>query len=271
MCMHINSLQLPWSIMNIIQRSSIPIYQQVFTFLLQTYRAKYLLQNIDWKDISSIKGHNLTHLSYKLRQRLIWFADTIRSYLAETVFALSTEDMTSQLLEAQDIDEMSSIHMKYVARLQEQSLLTPNLKPIHQAIVQILDLAVLFADIHSSHARQQPAQVPTKTTAPLKENVRPRLCSKKSRKSIIPTIVENVSSGSEQDDAPDTPSTNTTAKPHIKFSENLFRVRDQFDRLLPFVIAGLRGVSRAGGEECWEMLAENLEWEKTKERERFEV
>ena len=32
--------------MNIIQRSSLPIYQQLSTFLLQTYRAKYLLQRI---------------------------------------------------------------------------------------------------------------------------------------------------------------------------------------------------------------------------------
>ncbi|KAF2196439.1 hypothetical protein GQ43DRAFT_484948 [Delitschia confertaspora ATCC 74209] len=259
---------LPWPVMNIIQRSSIPIYQQVFTFLLQTYRAKYLLQNTDWKALSSAKAKALVQLSYKLRHHLIWFADNIRAYLTDIVFGPSTEALLSQLTEAQDIDEMSDVHMKYIARLQEQSLLSSNLKPIHQAIISLLDLAVLFSDIHSSEPPKKNASVPLNSQAD--PNARPKMKSKKSRKSIIPTIVDDASSDSEEEGTGEHNASPTKAfQTTSSFSENLNTIQEQFDSLLPFVIAGLRSVSRAGGELCWEMLAEKLEWDKPKGR--FEV
>ena len=37
-------------------------------------------------------------------------------------------------------------------------------------------------------------------------------------------------------------------------------MKDQFGQLCGFVNAGLRGVTRAGGQQCWEILAEKLEW-----------
>ena len=133
--------------MNVIQRSSIPTYQQVFTFLLQIYRAKYLLQNVYLQNIHKLKGCNTRQLSYKLRARLIWFADILRSYLTDIITA-STKDMTAAMTKAEDIDDISTIHLKYLARLQEQSLLAENLKPIYNSIISLLDLAVSFHDAH---------------------------------------------------------------------------------------------------------------------------
>jgi gamma-tubulin complex component 5 len=257
---------LPWAIQNIVQRSALPIYQQTFTFLLQTYRAKYLLQAILLQNIRGLKDPKLQQLSFKLRTRLIWFADVLRSYLTETVIALSTEDMITAMSKAGDIDEMSNIHIKYLARLQEQSLLADNLKPIHGAIISLLDLAVLFHDAHMKEAQSQVAA--TAEDSSFLKGPTGKKSKSSRRKSVIPAIVENESSDSDSEDEKDEevrPSSPETVR-RTTFSGNLRKIDNEFTRLLPFITAGLRNIGRVGAEPVWEMLAERLEWDKKKDR-----
>ncbi|KAJ4293436.1 hypothetical protein N0V90_008719 [Kalmusia sp. IMI 367209] len=253
---------LPWPVMNIIQRSSISIYQQLFTFLLQTYRAKYLLQRISPSFIRQIKDGRLCQLSYKLRQRLIWFADVLRSYLTETVIDSSFEDMKTAIVKAEDIDEMSNIHVKYVARLQDQALLSENLKPIYKAIISLLDLAVLFSQHHADNTNTSDSAVQSKS----KPRIKPSAKSLR-RKSFIPAVVEHESSDSDNSDVSgDEGQEGAKAPENAGLKEGLDVVDREFGRLLPFVTAGLRSVGRVGAEPVWEMLAEMLEWEGKKER-----
>ncbi|KAF2703431.1 hypothetical protein K504DRAFT_443748 [Pleomassaria siparia CBS 279.74] len=267
---------LPWPIMNIIQRSSIPIYHQIFTFLLQTYRAKYLLQQVTLVSIRQTKDPRLVQLSFKLRQRLIWFTDILRSYLTETVILPATEDMTSAMNKAEDIDEMATVHLKYVARLQEQALLSHNLRPIHEAIISLLDLGVLFSDIHSQSAQQLGADL-NKTSKVIliakspekRPSKSPRKPISKSsrRKSVIPTIFEDDSSDSDGMDEREGEISRPTYKNVSRdgLEAGLKSIDERFGRLLPFVTAGLRSVGRVGAEPIWEMLADRLEWDKKKE------
>jgi gamma-tubulin complex component 5 len=44
------------------------------------------------------------------------------------------------------------------------------------------------------------------------------------------------------------------------------KVDRSFNKLLPFVSAGLRSVGRVGAEPMWEQLADRLEWEGKKDR-----
>ena len=67
-----------------------PIYQQFHTLLLQTYRAKYLLQRA--RPTRSHKIVHTAHLVYKLQHRLTWFVDILRSYYTETVVAFTSRD-----------------------------------------------------------------------------------------------------------------------------------------------------------------------------------
>jgi gamma-tubulin complex component 5 len=235
--------------MNIIQRSSIPIYQQMFTLLLQTYRAKYVVQRISPSSIRQIADLRHRQLSYKLRQRLIWFADSMRSYLAETVIEINTSDMIGAMTKAEDIDEMASIHIKYVARLQDQALLSENLKPIHKGIIQILDLAVTFAVAHAADdTSKRTASRNVSTSKPSK------LSKSSRRKSVIPTIMEDIDvAGSDDAAASKIPAPSS-------LGDSLLTVEKEFERLLPFVTAGLRSVGRVGAEPVWEMLAERLGW-----------
>jgi gamma-tubulin complex component 5 len=252
--------------MNIIQRSSIPIYQQVFTFLLQLYRAKYLLQSITLHDVRQSSNTAMRQLSYKLRHRLVWLVDILRSYVTETVIALSTQEMLAAMSKAEDIDEMSTIHLKYLARLQEQSLLAENLKPIHRAIISLLDLAAVFHDSVSEALRLNPL---TKQDGKAHPKTNAKISSKKStrRKSVIPTVVEDSgsdsASGSEEDNErpPDHAEKSVSVERSTPFA-SLKKVEQEFERLLPFVTAGLRNIGRVGAEPVWEMLAERLEWDR---------
>ncbi|KAF2021374.1 hypothetical protein BU24DRAFT_361990 [Aaosphaeria arxii CBS 175.79] len=257
---------LPWSIMNVLQRSSIPMYQQVFTFLLQIYRAKYILQGIQLVDIRMIKDARLQASSYKLRHSLIWFADILRSYLAETVIARSIEDMVKAMEAAEDIDDMSNVHIKYLARLQEQALLADNLKPIHSTIIATLDLAVAFKDAHAREA----AKTDSTNASEAKDKKKPARPALKSgrRKSVIPAIVEADSSDSDLDAAAaeDSSSPIKSEKSLDSTLQALQKIDQDFNRQLPFIVAGLRTIGRVGADPVWEMLADRLEWDKKKDR-----
>ncbi|EDU43967.1 Spc97-Spc98 domain containing protein [Pyrenophora tritici-repentis] len=176
---------VPWSIQNIIQRSSVPIYQEICTFLMQIYRVKHALQRARMR--RSRKPKPLAF--YGLLHRLMWFSDVLRSYTTETAIFLSTRDMSAAMEKAEDVDEMAQIHAEYIKILHQRTLLSKDLKPIYNAIVELLDLGVLFAQTKGSAGQQ---------------------------------------------------------------------VDQEVDRLLPFIVAGLRSVGRAGAEPMWEQLADRL-------------
>lgn len=259
-----NAVQLPWLITNIIQRSSIPIYQKVFTFLLQTYRSKYLLQRSSPQDIRQIMTSRLRQLSYRVRQRLIWFTDILRSYLSDTVINLSFEAMVAAMVKADDIDDMASIHFKFVAKIQDQALLSDSLRPIHRAVVQILDLSVTFSETHITKETRRTKKAKNDPASPKASSQ--KASSKSSRrKSVIPAILESDSSDSDADHARDEELDAASTPMSVPGLEgSLIKVEREFDRLLPFVTAGLRSVGRVGAEPVWEMLAERWSWERRK-------
>jgi gamma-tubulin complex component 5 len=246
-------MQLPWSIQNIIQRASIPIYREIFTFLIQIYRVNYLLQHIRIEATKTSRSP----LHYKLLHRLTWFADMLRSYLTETVIFFTTRDMKMAVESAADIDEMSQIHAQYVAKLQERALLSKDVKPIHKAIIELLDLGVLFAQTQS----------PENKYSAIQKTNRKSLAR---RKSSIPILIEE--NLTDEDEARDNHSgSENTPRPAKDVAsksprEVLQTVDEEFGRLLPFITAGLRSVGRVGAEPMWEQLADRLEWEEKKDR-----
>lgn len=229
-----------------------PVYQQFHAALLQAYRAKYLLQRA-----RSTRSHRIrtsVHLIYKLQHRLTWFVDILRSYYTETVVAFTSLDMEASMEKAEDIDQMADIHVKYVAKLQERALLSSDLKPIHKAVVEVLDLSLLFAktvaDLDGSkEERTRPSAPRRKSSAPLLDQVQ---------------LSDTEDEGEDDGDV----STGKVARRSVGRSptEALHLIDKEFARLLPFITAGLRSVGRVGAEPIWEQLAERLEWEGKKDR-----
>lgn len=228
-----------------------PVYQQFYTALLQAYRAKYLLQKA--RPTRSHKIRMSVHLIYKLQHRLTWFVDILRSYYTETVVAFTSQDMEAAMEKAEDIDQMADIHIKFVAKLQERALLSNDLKPIHKAVVEILDLSVLLAktvpDLDSSKEDR------TRPSAPR-------------RKSSMPLLDQPQISDTDDEDDNEDVSVRRSTRRSIGRSpvETLQMIDKEFTRQLPFITAGLRSVGRVGAEPMWEQLAERLEWEGRRDR-----
>lgn len=236
--------------MNVIQRNSFATYQRIFRLLLQIYRAKYILRR------AAVQfRHPETHLSrnrtnHHVRQQLGWFIDIMLSYVTSTVIETSTAQMHKSMADAEDIDAMAAVHQTFVTRLQLGGLLAKNLAPIHDSIISILDLVVLYAD---NQARQFGNPVPKARAT----SHRGRQCRHAKDRSTL--YDENTSDEEDDEDEYDADSEDSSTKEE-SYEDFLQKIHDQFGQLLNFTVAGLRGVGRAGGETSWEMLAERLEW-----------
>jgi gamma-tubulin complex component 5 len=197
----------------------------------------------------------LASLTYRLRHRFVWLADTLRSYLTETVVAFTTVDMERAMEKAEDIDEMAQIHVRYVAKLQERAMLSNELKPIHKAFVEILDLSVSFVTT-ATHGRHDGSIV--------KDQDSDQSRSKITSDSDDSDLSEDEDEGSREGEGKLIVLQSQIHKSSRK--EQLQLVDTEFSRLISFLTAGLRSVGRVGAEPMWEQLAERLEWDGKKDR-----
>lgn len=234
-----------------------PIYQQLFTFLLQIYRVKYLLQNVR-PTRSQTMNRTTSRITHRLRHRLTWFADILRSYLTESVVFFTTQDMEAAMSKAQDIDEMSQIQIKFVARLQERALLSKGVKPIHNAVVDILDLGILYAEAVGNNGNGMNTKPDVKGKS--------RKSTARCKSTVVEAPMDDSEDSDEDEDAKHETSAPSSASVRRTPTETLQHVEGELARLIPFVTAGLRSVGRVGAEPMWEQLAEKLEWEGKKDR-----
>lgn len=255
---------LHWSLANILQRSSMPLYQQLHTALLQSYRAKYLLQRCRPSARSqpqTSQPQTNPRLIHKLHHRLTWFTDLLRSYYTETVIAFTTADMQAAMQKAQDIDQMADVHVRYVARLQERALLSPDLRPINKAVVEVLDLCVVFAravgGMEGEGGRSRPYVPRGKSRGDLLD---------RAQLEGVDTDTEEEEGEREDDDDDAAERKKARRGKQRSPAEALHFIDKEFARLLPFITAGLRSVGRVGAEPLWEQFAERLEWESKRER-----
>ncbi|TLD35581.1 hypothetical protein E2P81_ATG01884 [Venturia nashicola] len=242
---------LPWPIMNVIQRTSFATYQRMFRLLLQIYRAKYILRQaaIQFRHLETQLTRNRTN--HHVRQQLSWFVDIMLSYVTSTVIETSAVQMHKNMADAEEIDAMAAVHQTFIDRLQLGGLLAKNLAPIYDSIVSILDLALLYAD-------NQALQFGNPAPRPRTSGQRGQHHSRHARGRS--TLYNDGTSDEEgAEDEYDADSEDSSSKEE-SFEDCLQRIHDQFGQLLNFTLAGLRGIGRAGGESSWEMLAERLEW-----------
>jgi gamma-tubulin complex component 5 len=163
--------------------------------------------------------------------------------------------MRQQLSEAEDMDAMIEVHESYVARLENQCLLSQKLAPIYQAIISLLDLTILLSDAHMLYAGEKLFDV-TNLSIPThmsQSTYHRRRKAKKNNGHVDSSSSSDEFSAEEAD-------TSYISFHDSGYGERLRKMRGQFERLCDFASVGLRGVARAGGEPCWEMLAEKLEW-----------
>lgn len=192
-------------------------------------------------------------LSYSLRHHLLWLANTIYIYLMQIVLGPSCVDLRKEITHATDVDAMITVCDRYVLRLEDQCLLSKRLAPIHQAIISLLDLGIHFSDAHAQYAGEKTFDTTNRSIASNVSQLTPWRRRRRRNEDY-----ENDSSEDDEDDGG--VDTSYISFQETTYVDRLQKMQEQFRRLCEFVTVGLRGVSRAGGEPCWGILAEDLDW-----------
>ncbi|KAJ5146198.1 uncharacterized protein N7515_000762 [Penicillium bovifimosum] len=224
---------LPWPIANIITEEAIHSYQRISTFLMQIRRAKHAIvkQRITTPDNNDTLVHALHH-------NMLWVLDFIYGHLTYLVISTATQSLHKAIAEAQDVDAMISAHQSYMASLEAQCLLSKDLSHIHDAIINLLDLCIHFADLQVAHSLDGEQQ----------ENVQAR--KKK----------DEYDSDVDEDDDMNHEHTFTVSFRESTYSQQMRTAKKDFDHLTNSVTEGLKSLARADGIPSWEILADRLEW-----------
>lgn len=246
---------LPWPIANIIKQEFTAVYQRIFIFLLQTQRAKHMLerQRLIKSALPALESEEEdNHLVFTLRHRLLWFSNTLLTYLTDMVISASTAEMRLNMAAAEDVDGMIAVHEAYMSKLEEQCLIDKRLDKIHQAIISLLDLVILFSDAHASY-RGRSYFDPTNRSL-IARGSRRRVTSKQGER-FDAAFDSSDDEAEANDDVADLSYISSAKTPYV---DTLRNVHAKFTELLNFVIAGLHGVHRTGGEPWWEALADSF-------------
>ncbi|KAL8838622.1 MAG: hypothetical protein Q9170_002068 [Blastenia crenularia] len=245
---------LPWPVANVITKSTMRIYPRVFTLLLQLRRAQELLERrypriMVTRLIKSREGSRVI----MLRHRMLWFVNTIFSYMTGVALSAATLEMRRRIAESDDLDEMIAAHQAYIARLNEQCLLSKDWESILQAITSMLDLVVLFTDAYATGKGLAPS---LSSNAPERPVSMYRDHSDKGSQGA-----ESDSSELDEEEAKaeldERHVTLATVVEGPSFAR-LKNMHDTFIQLQGFVLVGLRGAGKGGEDSGVEMLANML-------------
>lgn len=219
---------VPWPVKNIIR--SFNTCRRAWLESLRVYRAEYLLKKQQWTiPLARECASETMSRALVLRQRLVWFTNIYRGHVADINFTTMKEFRT-ELEKAPDVDRMASAYDDFQQSLQTKLLLHKNLRTIHEAFIDILGICEDFAVVWSRLVERT-------NTVSLKQSERP-----------------SSDSGGESDDEADTESAD-----QLQTVRDLPTLAKDYEAQLHFAIAGLRGVSRVGGEPSWISLAERLQ------------
>lgn len=233
--------RLPWPSRIILTDQSLDHYQSVFTFLLQLRRASTVLTR---HRIVSDRLGNMTvdqEIFYGLRTKLLWFCNTLHSYLSNLVLGPLVGNFLAEMRQVEDIDQMIASHSTFAKQMLDEACLGGKVDPIRQAILDIFDLAIKLQDSR---------QIESTRTA---EKTQP----------VISSPVEDETS---EDDGEMVRGKQDKVTPNqdseMAYGQVLGEIRSDLDRHLKFICGGLRGVARASSSKAaskWDILAEMLE------------
>ncbi|KAJ5586739.1 uncharacterized protein N7459_002504 [Penicillium hispanicum] len=247
---------LPWPIANIITQDAIESYQRISVFLMQIRRAKYAIvrqrTRAARKQSPDDRHDTLVHA---LHHNFLWFLDFLYSHLTYLVIAAADHSLRSVLSQAEDVDSMIAAHQSYMLSLEDQCLLSKNLSPIHEAIINLLDLCVYFADLQAVHAFDTNASEDGLSDQDI--GGRSNILHRKRT-----TEIDFDSDSDEDDDEYDHEQTLTISFRDSPYDYQMRNVKRQYDHLISFIADGVKGIARADGLPSWNILADRLEWRK---------
>nr|XP_055182065.1 gamma-tubulin complex component 5 isoform X5 [Nyctereutes procyonoides] len=135
------SYKIPWPVDIVISLECQKIYNQVFLLLLQIKWAKYSLDVLLFGELASTAGKP------QLREGLLCEQDTTRfAPQKEPILHSTGLEFQHQVEEAKDLDQLIKIHYRYLSTIHDRCLLREKVSFVKEAIMKVLNLALMFAD-----------------------------------------------------------------------------------------------------------------------------
>ncbi|KAI4289196.1 MAG: hypothetical protein L6R35_001536 [Caloplaca aegaea] len=243
---------LPWPIANIVNKSAMRTYQRVFILLLQLQRAKQALERRFPRDLMKQLMKDPVDVSaIALRHRMLSFVNIVFSYMVDVVLSVASFDMRRKIAESRDLDELIETHQAYIARLNEQCLLSQDRAQVMQAITSVLDLVILLTGECTRYGSHVISRVGAQSMRAHLKDQRPL-----SRRFQGADVSDHDDNDSEVglDRPPGSSITRSAALPSLK----LKNMHDTFQQLLGFISVSLRSASKGGNAQGVEILTDML-------------
>ncbi|TLS28966.1 hypothetical protein PpBr36_01613 [Pyricularia pennisetigena] len=270
--------RMAWPVQLVIKGDCLESYQGIFTMLLQLRRSIHALNMqrllLDGKaEEGMLRAESSAY--YRLRMKMLWFCNTLMTYLTTLVFTPNIEALKEALSSAEDVDGMIHRHAAFVATMIQESCLGPRLDPIRECMLDVLDLAAELEDSRNMTAIREagesneimrlstmssPHRVSTLSGADFrKSQLRGLYVSPKEKEEDHDEAEAEGELNAERGTKRAGGRAPQTREP---YPTTLRRISADFDRHLRFIAGGLRGVARASSEPAagkWDILAEMLE------------
>ncbi|XP_077795003.1 gamma-tubulin complex component 5 isoform X17 [Macaca mulatta] len=136
------SYKVPWPVDIVISLECQKIYNQVFLLLLQIKWAKYSLDVLLFGELVS------TAEKPRLQEGLVREQDTVAQFgpQKEPILHSTGLEFQHQVEEAKDLDQLIKIHYRYLSTIHDRCLLREKVSFVKEAIMKVLNLALMFAD-----------------------------------------------------------------------------------------------------------------------------
>uniref|UniRef100_A0A8C3W810 Gamma-tubulin complex component n=1 Tax=Catagonus wagneri TaxID=51154 RepID=A0A8C3W810_9CETA len=165
------SYKVPWPVDIVISLECQKIYNQVFLLLLQIKWAKYSLDVLLFGEVASsaekpqskeglLGGQDIAaqfgpqkepvrqqiHRMFLLRVKLMHFVNSLHNYIMTRILHSTGLEFQHQVEEAKDLDQLIKIHYRYLSTIHDRCLLREKVSFVKEAIMKVLNLALMFAD-----------------------------------------------------------------------------------------------------------------------------
>lgn len=143
--------RLPWSAQMVVTEASLQRYQSIFTFLCQIRRSLFSLLKVGSIELGE-GAEDAIGPFYAARQSLIWFCNSLQTYLCTVVLAPTTAKVQKEMDKVTDIDSMAEAHTACLEQAFSQCCLGPRLAQTHTSMLDILDMGIQLDDIMANTA-----------------------------------------------------------------------------------------------------------------------
>jgi len=139
---------IPWALQNITREATPKTHARAFNFLLQISHAYHSLQ-AQTPQLCAMHATALTPMlstALHIRQTLLVLTATFRAHITTSAY-VTRNQVHAAMLSAPDIDGIVTAYAAYKQRLETALLLSPNLRPIQEAVLSTLTLCEQFVPL----------------------------------------------------------------------------------------------------------------------------